>query len=251
MFTNVNAPGSGFGGLTFGGGGTVHVLHSDIVATVGYDGNIAFNLPLDPFETLLDGDVVSVVASLPDGKPLPTWLQFNAENGKFAGLVPDDILTGSIGPNGGIVTSPGNGNPVLPQSITIEVIARDSHGNISIMDFTIDLTVQKGDKHGSNELPGHRVLDPWGQIRPQRELALNAGDGQHRNIALPVTADHVLWHDGAAIDIDRARSLQATDHTPVGRAGLSDQLKTHGWRAASAERTALLESLRQVATSWR
>jgi hypothetical protein len=61
----------------------------------------------------------------------------------------------------------------------------------------------------------------------------------------------VLWHDGTAIDIDHARSLHATDLTPAGRAGLSDQFKTHGWRAASAERMALLESLRQVATSWR
>jgi hypothetical protein len=103
-------------------------------------------------------------------------------------------------------------------------------------------------------LPGGRdqaVPDARGQIRPRHDLALNSGDGLHRDIALPVTADHVLWHDGAAIDIDRARSLQAADLAPAGRAGLSDQLKTHGWRAASAERMALLESLRQVATSWR
>jgi hypothetical protein len=53
-------------------------------------------------------------------------------------------------------------------------------------------------------------------------------------------------------DIDGVRDgVDATDLTPAGRAGLSDQFKTHGWRAASAERMALLESLRQVATSWR
>jgi large repetitive protein len=251
MVTNASVP-SGFSGLSgfsgFDTGGAIHVIHSDVVVSIGDNGNIAFNLPLEPFEAELDGDVVSVTASLPDGKPLPAWLQFNAETGKFAGLVPDDILTGSIRPDGGIVSRPDSA--VLPQSITIEVIARDSHGNISIMDFTIDLTVKtlhKADKHGWNVLPGG--LDPWGQIQPRRDLAGNSGDGLHRDIALPVTADHVLWHDGAAIDIARARSLQATDLTPAGRAGLSEQLKTHGWRAASAERMALLESLRQVATS--
>jgi hypothetical protein len=120
------------------------------------------------------------------------------------------------------------------------------------MDFTVDLSVKtlhKADKHGWNVLPGG--LDPWGEIRPPRDLAGNSGDGLHRGFALPVTADHVLWHDRAAIDIDHAQSLHATDLPPAGRAGLSDQFKAHGWRAASAERMALLESLRQVATSWR
>ena len=250
MLTNVNAPTGEFGGLGFGAGGAIHVVHADVTASIGDNGNIAFNLPLDPLEAALDGDVVSVTASLPDGKPLPIWLQFNAETGKFAGLLPDDILTGSIRSDGGITTSPDNSVP--PQSITIEVIARDSRGNMSIMDFTIDLSVKtlhKADKHGWNVLPGG--LDPWGQIRPRRDLASNSGDGLHREFALPVTADHVLWHDGTAIDIDHAQSLHATDLTPAGRAGLSDQFKTHGWRAASAERMALLESLRQVATSWR
>jgi len=250
MLTNVNAPTGEFGGLGFGAGGAIHVVHADVTASISDNGNIAFNLPLDPLEAALDGDVVSVTASLPDSKPLPIWLQFNAETGKFAGLLPDDILTGSIRSDGGITTSPDNSVP--PQSITIEVIARDSRGNISIMDFTVDLSVKtlhKADKHGWNVLPGG--LDPWGQIRPRRDLASNSGDGLHREFALPVTADHVLWHDGTAIDIDHARSLHATDLTPAGRAGLSDQFKTHGWRAASAERMALLESLRQVATSWR
>jgi hypothetical protein len=250
MFTNVNAPTGGLAGLGFDTSGAIHVIHSDVTATMGDNGNIAFNLPLDPLEAALDGDVVSVTASLPDGKPLPTWLQFNAETGKFAGLVPDDILTGSIGPDDGFVSRPDG--LVQPQSITIEVIARDSRGNISIMDFTVDLSVKtlhKADKHGWNVLPGG--LDPWGQIRPRRDLTSNSGDDLHREFALPVTADHVLWHDGAAIDIDHARSLHATDLPPAGRAGLSDQFKTHGWRAASAERMALLESLRQVATSWR
>jgi large repetitive protein len=249
MLTNASVQ---FNGIDFGTGGAVHVIHTDIAATIGDNGSIAFNLPLDSFEATLDGDLVSIVASLPDGKPLPDWLQFNAGNGKFAGHVPDDILTGSIRSDGGVFTGPGNSS--LPQSITIEVIARDSRGNISIMDFTVDLPVktqQKADKHGWNVPPDHGALDPWGHIQRRRDLATHLGDGLHRDIALPVPADHVRWHDGAAIDIDRAGSLQAADHTPPGRAGLSDQLKNHGWHAASAERMALLESLRQVATSWR
>ncbi len=50
--------------------------------------------------------------------------------------------------------------------------------------------------------------------------------------------------DGTALD--RAASDHAADHAPAGRAGLSQQLDGHGWRAMSAERTALLESLRQI-----
>jgi hypothetical protein len=252
MFTNVNAP-LGLSGFGFGAGGAVHVFHADVTATIGDNGSIAFNLPLDPFEATLDGDVVSVTASLPNGAPLPSWLQFNAETGKFAGLVPDDILTGSIRPDGGFTTGPGNS--VLPQSITIEVTARDSKGDISVIDFTIDLS-QKTQQHGWNMSPEHRALDPrdpldpWGQIRPRRHLALDSGFGPHRDLTLPISADHVLWHDRAAIDIDQVRSMQAAERVPAGRAGFSDQLRTHGWHAVTAERTALLDSLRQVATTW-
>jgi VCBS repeat-containing protein len=236
MVTNKGAPDGAADGLGFVPGAAIHVIHADITATIGDNGSIAFDFPLLPLEAALDGDVVSITATLPDGRPLPSWLAFNTETGKFAGLVPDDVLTGSVRPDGGIAAqSPAEPRP---QSMTIEVVARDSKGNMAIIDFTLDLSVPAGrkvDKQGWNMLPGGKALDPWGP--------------NHRDVVLPAAGDHVLAHGGPVFDLDRVRAHH--EAAPAGRAGFSDQLKSHGWHAVSAGRTALLESLRQGAAGWR
>jgi hypothetical protein len=122
--------------------------------------------------------------------------------------------------------------------MTIEVIARDSRGNAAITDFTIDLSTvmaHKGDKHGWNVLP----------FGPHRDIApLHAMDHP---------MDRVLWHGVPALEADRVHAGHhgGDEPVPAGRAGFSDQLKSHGWHAVAAQRTALLDSLRQGVAGWR
>ena len=237
MWTNVQAQGGfpGFSTAAFTAGNAVFVVHAEIDPTVGPDGKIDFNVPLIALEAPLNGDVVSVVATLADGKPLPSWLAFNPNAGKFAGIVPD-ILTGSIPPGSAVTGSPSGGGNLQapPEQITIELVARDSKGNISILDFTIDLTGNTKHAHHGWNLP---TRDPW-TAAPQRQ---QAALGAHHDIVLPPAldgaADHA--HSGRGHAADRA-------HVPAGRAGLSSQLASLGWRGIDAGRTALLDSLRHI-----
>jgi hypothetical protein len=230
MVTDVNAQGTV--GLGFGSGsGAIYVIHIDVNAKVADNGTIDFDLPLNQLEAALGGDIASVTATLANGQPLPAWLQFNHDTGQFAGLVPDDnnVATGSIEPDGGIPGQPHDPNmpSIVPPLITIEVLARDSKGNVAITEFTIDLstpTPHKGDKHGWNVLPNNGAID--------------SASGPHRDIA--------LWHGAPAFDTDRVQTDHASDRAPMGRAGFSDQIKNHGWHAVAAQRMALLDSLQQA-----
>jgi hypothetical protein len=240
----------------------VSVVHVDISvtqvdATLSNNGAISFNLPLIPLEAALDGDVVAVTATLADGKPLPAWLQFNGDTGQFAGLLPDDIATGSTGAGGnGGITGYGqdpNAPQMLGQPITIEVVARDSNGNLAITDFTIDLSTLKphgNEKHGWNVPPDDGTVDPFAAHRQSRDHVIDlAGLAAPRDVAPLHAMDHVLWHDASAGG--GAHGHHSHDPAPAGRAGLSDQIRSLGWHAATAERTALLASLRQGVAGWR
>jgi len=237
-FTNVQAQGGlpGFSAASFTAGNGAYAVHADIDPTVGPDGKIDFSVPLLALEAPLNGDIVSVVATTADGKPLPSWLHFDPGSGKFAGIVPDDILTASIPRNPGNVGSSSNGNlPAPPDQITIELQARDSKGNVAILNFTVDLTGKSAGNHAHHgwNLP----RDPW-TVAPQRQ---QAALGTHGDIVLPPALDGAADHaqGGRGHDADRA-------HTPAGRAGLSAQLAGLGWRGIDAGRTALLDSLRHI-----
>jgi hypothetical protein len=126
----------------------------------------------------------------------------------------------------------------VPDTLTIEVVARNAKGDISILDFTIDLTgktAAKDGRHGWN-LPNGRTFDPW-SIERQRGAT-------HRDAAIPASweraSDLALRHGGH--DADHA----GAHHLPAGRAGLSAQLATLGTRGIDAGRTALLDSLRHA-----
>jgi hypothetical protein len=241
VVTNVQGgAGSGpFGGIFgFGPGQGVLPIHADINVTVTADGSLDFSIPVNELVASLDGDVVSITASLIDGQPLPSWLHFDATDGKFAGLVPDDILTGSIGPDGnlgggGPAHGPGPMGQVLSDKITIEVIARDSLGDISIIDFTINLKPENGTHHGWNLPPGLRIIAP------------PATDTRHAQAVSP--HDLLAPVDHAAAN---EQDLHAAERSAVpahGRAGLTAQLGAMGWRGMQADRMALLESLRHAA----
>jgi hypothetical protein len=209
---------------------------------VADNGAISFDAPLQQLEAALDGDMVSVSATLADGRPLPVWLKFNGDTGQFAGLVPENIATGSLGGDLGTPNRPHDPNvpAQLQQTITIEVVARDSRGNVAVTQFTVDLAAQPphhNDKHGWNRLPGDghdRIFD----------LAL-AADRTVR------AADHAPSHHAWGFHAERSSSDRADAAAPVGRVGLSDQIRRHGWNAAASERLALLESLKQGLAPWR
>jgi hypothetical protein len=213
--------------------GSVYLIHTDVV-DLGPNGNITFDLPIAALDTALGGDLVSVTATLADGKPVPSWLNLNTGAHKVAGLVPDDIIMDSIPPTAGnLLNSP---RTVVPQTITIEVVARDSKGNVAITDFTVDLatkTVHKNDHGAWNASPNDATRGPW-TLYPQRDAAL------------PLAADHVLWQAEPPLDLDRVTLARAVDQAPVGRSGFSDQLNAHGMHA---DRSALLASLQQA--GWR
>ncbi len=219
---SLNFPGEG--PALFGDGQGVIPLHADINVTVADNGAIDFNVPLGMLEASLDGDVVSITATLPDGKPLPDWLQFNPSTGKFAGLVPGDVLTGSIAPGGGN-TGGGNQGGLVPDTLTVEVIARDAKGDIAIIDFTINLKPDKGTHHGWNLPRDFRNIAPAIEL-PHNHALL----APHHGLAAP---HHAATH-GHDLGLGH------------GRAGLSQQLAAHGLHGMHADRMALLESLRHA-----
>jgi hypothetical protein len=222
---------------------TVLLVHADVVADLGPNGNITFDLPIAALDTALGGDLVSVTATLADGEPLPSWLKLNVNldtgTGQVACLVPDDIITSSTPRDDGVVTWPDAGQSEVPQTVTIEVVARDSKGNVVITEFTVDLAtkaVHKNDRGAWNASPNDATRGAWTPY-PQRDAAL------------PLAADHVLWQAGPPLDLDRVTLARSLDQAPVGRSGFSDQIKTHGMHAVRADRLALLESLRHA--GWR
>jgi Domain of unknown function (DUF4347) len=214
------------GGASFGNGQSVIPLHADVTVNVADNGAIDFNAPLGVLEASLDGDVVSITATLQDGQPLPDWLHFNAETGKFAGIVPDNLTgTGSLPHDGG--NTGGNQGGLVPDKLTVEVVATNAKGDIAIIDFTINLKPDNGTHHGWN-LPGDlRNLAPI-ELPHQHAQFL-----PHHGLPGPLLAAGGGHDHGAG-------------HALAGRAGLSRQLAAHGLHGMHADRMALLESLRHA-----
>jgi Domain of unknown function (DUF4347)/Bacterial Ig domain len=231
-YINFGGDNGGNGGQFGQGGQGVYAIHADINVTIADNGTIDFDIPVGALVATLDGDVVSITATLPDGKPLPDWLHFNAETGQFAGLIPSgDTLTGSIPPGGGNPGTGGNlggGYAMVPDLLTIEVVATDAKGDIAIIDFTINLK-EKGTHHTWN-LPRDLQLAPQPIELPQRHALLAPDHGRG-----------AASHHAAAHGFDLGAG-----HAFNGRAGLSQQLAGQGWRAMHADRMSLLDSLRQA-----
>jgi hypothetical protein len=204
----------GFTWQGFGFGSPVNPILIDIDAEVGANGGIDFSVPLGALEAALDGDLVSLTATLANGQPLPGWLHFDPATGKFTGQAPS-----------------GSG---APATLAIEVIGRDYDGDMSIIDFTIKLVPAKGDHHSWN-LPGDLKVLPATNTHDRHALS-----APHRNLIAPT--DYAALQGGS-----RPAGLDGTVQRPSGRAGLSAQLDGLGWRAMHGERTALLDSLRRAA----
>ena len=212
------------GGPSFGDGQSVIPLHADVTINVADNGAVDFNAPLGVLEASLDGDVVSITATLPDGQPLPDWLHFNVETGKFAGIVPDySTGTGSLPQDGGDT----GGHNTFPDKLTVEVVATDAKGDIAIIDFTINLKPDNGTHHG------------WNLPRDLRNLAPIELPHQHAQFLPQHGLPGPLLAAGGGHD-------HGAGHALAGRAGLSQQLAGHGLHGMHADRMALLESLRHA-----
>jgi VCBS repeat-containing protein len=221
--TGVTTVGTGNNGDFTGDGiaavNYVTYISSDVTGSIGSDDIFKAQVPLIDLEAPLNGNISSIFAEQADGEPLPDWLHFDPSTGIFTGHIPPDAH--------GI--------------LTVEVIVRDSAGHESILQIKFDLSKSKA---GWN-LPIDRGYghDPWApdqSMQPRRHAAADLD----RDVA--VLVGHTMLprdghFDGAGLSVDRA--------LPVGRSGLSEQLKNVGWQRMNAQRTALLESLRQSATA--
>lgn len=78
---------------------------------------ISLTVPSDAFAHTQPKEVVRLAATLQDGRPLPNWVQFNAQTGQFNGEVPDG----------------------LRGELRIKVIARDMQGREAAALFRINI----------------------------------------------------------------------------------------------------------------
>jgi hypothetical protein len=223
------------------------VVHTDIALNTASDATIQIDLALASLEAPLGGDIAFVTARLANGDPLPGWLKFDPNTGAFAGLPPQgmfaslapdqstdsNIVTGTLPPNPNLDTD-GAALAGEPDTYTVEVLARDSHGNIAVTVFTIDLRPH-ADKHGWNI---DRRPQPFG-------LQQHAGTSLHEladhDAARPF--EHFAPHVTSIHHHGDAGALGTIEAVPAGRAGLTEQMAGIGWRSMHAQRDALLASL--------
>jgi VCBS repeat-containing protein len=246
-------PSSADGFATSGGGFGYHVVHTDAVLTTAADATVQINLALAALEAPLGGDIAYVVARQANGDPLPDWLKFDPATGTFAGLPPDNavasiepdqsadnnIVTGALPPNPDLGIGPGSNAPAKAQTITIEVLARDSKGNIAVTTFTIDLRAHPAGKQGWNVQPlGPARHASLATLSPEL-AAIEAAVRDVTQSVEPFAARGIPVRHGDAIAVSSAEAA------PAGRAGLTEQLASIGWRSMAAQRNALLASLQQ------
>jgi hypothetical protein len=87
---------------------------------------LALTVPSDAFAHTQPKAIVRLAATMQDGRPLPTWVQFNGQTGQFVGEVPS-------GQNG---------------ELRIKIIARDAEGREATSLFRINIgnmNVKNGD----------------------------------------------------------------------------------------------------------
>jgi hypothetical protein len=245
--------GDGFGS---GSGTGFFVVHTDAVLTTASDATVQINLALAALEAPLGGDVVLVTARQANGDPLPDWLKFDPSTVTFAGLPPgnavasiepdhaadNNVVTGSISPNPDLGIA-GLDTPAQPNTVTIEVTARDSKGNIAVSVFTIDLRAHTANKQGWYI---DRTTRPFGYQHhtstPMLSPELAAIEAAVRDVTRPFEP---FGTRGMPVGYGDRTSAGAAEAVPAGRAGLTEQLASIGWRSMAAQRNALLASLQQ------
>jgi trimeric autotransporter adhesin len=246
-------PSGGFSdGFSGGHGFGYTVVHTDVALNTASDATVQIDLALATLEAPLGGDLTFVTARLANGDPLPDWLKFDPNTGSFAGLPPQgmfaslapdqspdsNIVTGTLPPNLDL----GNDGATVaaePETFAVEVLARDSRGDIAATIFTIDLRPHAG-KQGWNM---DRSLQPFGFERhtvTSTSLHHLAANEAVHDAARPF---EMLASNVSPIHHDDAGSAAGNEAVPSGRAGLTEQMAAIGWRSMHAQRNALLASL--------
>jgi VCBS repeat-containing protein len=224
------------------------IVHADPVLTTASDATVEIKLALASLEAPLGGDVAYVVARQANGDPLPDWLTFDPATGTFAGQPPDgaiaslqpdqssdnNIVTGALSPKSdlGLVSRPS----AARNTITVEVSARDSRGNIAVTVFTIDLRAHTAGKQGWN------VQQPPFE---ERHAALPMMSPELAAIEAAVHKATLEPWRGMPAGHGEAVSVGIGETTSAGRASLTEQLASVGWRSMDAQRNALLASLQR------
>jgi hypothetical protein len=236
---------------TDGGGYGFTVVHTDAVLTTASDATVQINLALAALEAPLGGDIAYVVARQANGDPLPDWLKFDPADGTFAGLPPDNavasiepdqsadntVVTGALLPNSDLGAGPHT--LATPNTVTVEVLARDSKGNTAMTVFTIDLRSHIAGKQGWNVQPfGHQRHASLPMMSPE----LAAIEAAVHEVTRPL--EPVALH-GAPVRHGDEVADGISEAAPTGRAGLTEQLASIGRRSMNAQRDALLASLQQ------
>jgi hypothetical protein len=245
------APPTGGDNFDIGGSGNgYHIVRTDPVLTTASDGTVQIDLSLAALEASLGGDVAFVTARLANGDPLPDWLKFDPATGTFVGRPPGNAAANiepvdsadNAGPDSILPKSdPGIASlnmPAQPNTITLEVTARDSKGNIAASVFTIDLRAHTASRQG------------WNLDRNARPF------GSEHHASLPMLSPELAANEAAVRDVTRSlepfamRDMvprhgerNSAEAVPAGRAGLTEQLASIGWRSMAAQRNALLASL--------
>jgi hypothetical protein len=155
-------------------------------------------------------------------------------------MQPDaDLATGALPPDSGVDAVP----PAAPtRTFKVEVVARDSKGNFAVTVFTIELRPRSG-KQGWNMDRNSAPLHGLGHAGLAERLPeLAAIEAAVRDVT-----GSALQHGIADRSIRLGDSSRVSADAPpaAGRAGLSEQMASIGWRAMQAQRNALLASLQQ------
>jgi hypothetical protein len=116
--------------------------------------HISMTVPADAFAHTQPKAVVRLVATLQDGRPLPTWVQFNSQTGQLSGDVPKGLVS----------------------ELRVKLIARDMEGREATALFRINVGTVKGTngKTGLSEqlrrsgMPAARDGRPAAPVQPRR-----------------------------------------------------------------------------------
>lgn len=116
---------------------------------------VSLTVPADAFAHTQPKEVVRLAATLQDGRPLPAWVQFNAQTGQFSGEVP----------------------PGTTGELRIKIIARDMQGREATALFRVNIGVTEGkgavEKDSGKAPAGKTGLSD--QLRQPREVPQREG----------------------------------------------------------------------------
>ncbi len=106
-----------------------------LIGEVTQTGAIAFTVPSESFIHNRTDVVVTLQATLADGRPLPGWLRFNPETGQFQGDAPDGV-----------------------RAIEVKLMARDIEGREAVQVFKLNVQSDDRTARDGERQPGRRAF---------------------------------------------------------------------------------------------